>query len=204
MYGLTECTRVCYLDPTRLDDKAGSVGKAMPNTEAYVVDERGQRVGPGVMGELVVRGANVMLGYWGMPEETARRLRNGDPSVDRVLHTGDLFTTDDEGFLYFVGRNDDVFKCKGEKVSPKEIEDVLYGIDAVAEAAVVGVDDPVDGKAIKAVVVARDGVELTETAVRRHCRANLETYLLPKYVEIRDALPKTDSGKIQKTALVDH
>jgi acyl-CoA synthetase (AMP-forming)/AMP-acid ligase II len=201
MYGLTECTRVSYLDPARLEDKISSVGKAMPNSEVYIVDEQGRRVGPGVVGELVVRGANVMRGYWGKPQETAQRLRDGDIPGETVLYAGDLFRMDDEGFLYFVGRKDDIFKCKGEKISPKEIENVLYELEAVAEAAVIGVEDSIDGTAIKAFVVPRDGSTLTEQAVRQHCRANLETYMVPKYVEICRSLPKTESGKIKKTAL---
>ncbi len=198
MYGLTECTRVAYLDPARLNGKITSVGTAMPNAEAYVVDEQGRRVGPQVIGELVVRGANVMRGYWGKPEETRECLRDGEIAGEKVLYTGDLFYTDEEGFLYFVGRKDDVFKCKGEKVSPKEIEDVLYGLDAVAEAAVVGVDDPIDGQAIKVIVVPRDGAILTQQQIRQHCRANLENYMIPKFVEFCESLPKTDSGKIKR------
>ena len=201
MYGLTECTRVAYLDPARLHDKITSVGKAMPNEETYIVDENGRRVGPGVIGELVIRGANVMRGYWGKPKETAERLRDGDIPGEKVLYAGDLFYADEEGFLYFVGRKDDVFKCKGEKISPREIENVLYELEAVAEAAVIGVDDPIDGQAIKAFVVPRDGAELTEQQVRHHCRANLENYMVPKFVEICRALPKTESGKIKKSVL---
>ena len=201
MYGLTECTRVSYLDPARLDDKIGSVGKAMPNCEAYVVDEDGRRAGPEVVGELVVRGANVMRGYRGNPDETRRRLRDDDAPGERVLYTGDLFRMDKDGFLYFVGRKDDVFKCKGEKVSPGEVERVLCELPGVAEAAVIGVDDPIDGKAVKAFVVLRDGVALLEPQIRRHCRANLDPHMVPKFIEIRQGLPKTDSGKIHKNAL---
>ncbi len=201
MYGLTECTRVCYLDPKRLDDKITSVGKAMPNEEVYIVDDQSRRLGPGVVGELVVRGANVMRGYWGKPEETANKLRDGEIPGEKVLYSGDLFHTDEEGFLYFVGRKDDVFKCKGEKISPKEIENVLYALESVAEAAVVGVEDPIDGMAIKALVVPRNGAVLTEQHVRQHCRANLENYMVPKFIEIRGSLPKTDSGKIKKSGL---
>jgi amino acid adenylation domain-containing protein len=202
MYGLTECTRACYLDPARLADKIASVGKAIPNEEVYIVDDQGRRVGPGVVGELVIRGANVMRGYWGKREETAKRLREGDIPGEKVLYSGDYFRMDEEGFLYFIGRKDDIFKCKGEKVCPKEIEHVLYELDAVAEAAVIGVDDPIDGSAIKAFVVLRDEAVLTEQDIRHHCRANLENYMLPKFVEFRDSLPKTESGKIKKTALV--
>ena len=201
MYGLTECTRVSYLDPARLEDKITSVGKAMPNSEVYVVDEQGRRVGPGVVGELVIRGANVMRGYWGKPEETRQRLRDGDIPGEKVLYAGDRFRMDEEGFLYFVGRKDDIFKCKGEKISPKEIENVLYELDTVGEAAVIGVDDPIDGQAIKAFVAPRNGSPLTVQDIRNHCRANLENYMVPKFVEIVASLPKTDSGKIKKTGL---
>jgi acyl-CoA synthetase (AMP-forming)/AMP-acid ligase II len=201
MYGLTECTRTSYLDPDRLADKITSVGKAMPNTEVYVVDHDGRRLPPGETGELVVRGASVMRGYWGRPDATAACLRPGEIEGELVLHTGDQFRIDDEGFLYFVGRTDDVFKCRGEKISPKEIEHVLYELEAVAEAAVVGVPDEIDGTAVKAVVAARPGATLTPDAVRGHCRARLENYMVPRFVEVRDALPKTDTGKIRKAAL---
>ena len=201
MYGLTECTRVSYLDPDRLVDKISSVGKAIPNTEVYLVDENGVPVPPGVVGELVVRGASVMRGYWGNPEETARFLQQGEIQGELVLYSGDQFQTDDEGFLYFVGRTDDIFKCKGEKVSPKEIELVLYELDEVAEAAVVGVPDELDGMAIKAIVVPTGTGALDEHLVRRHCRNRLENFMVPKFIEIRDSLPKTESGKIQKRSL---
>ncbi len=201
MYGLTECTRVCYLEPERLNDKIGSVGKAMPNSEIYVVDEKGKRVAPGVVGELVIRGANVMRGYWGKPEETAKRLKPGEIEGEMVLHSGDQFWMDSEGFVYFVGRTDEIFKCRGEKVSPKEIEHVLYAIPEVVEAAVVGVEDAIDGMAVKAIVVAREGATLDEAAIRKHCREHLESHLVPKHVEIRDSIPKTTTGKIAKKEL---
>jgi long-chain acyl-CoA synthetase len=203
MYGLTECTRVSYLEPDRLGDgdRVTSVGKAMPNTETYIVDAAGNRVGPGEVGELVVRGASVMRGYWGKLDETAAVLRDGDVPGEKVLYTGDQFRADDEGYLYFVGRGDDVFKSKGEKISPKEVEHVLYELDAVAEAAVVGVPDEIDGMAVKAVVAPRAGATLTEAEVRKHCRARLESYMIPKHVEVREVLPKTESGKIRKAAL---
>ncbi|HEY0835670.1 MAG TPA: AMP-binding protein [Azospirillum sp.] len=198
MYGMTECsTRICTLDPARLHDKTASVGTAIPNSEAYVVDEDGNRAAPGVVGELVVRGVNVMRGYWGRPEETAKRLRGG------VLHTGDLFTTDAEGFLYFVARQDDVFKCRGEKVSPKEVEGVLCELHEVAEAAVAGVPDAADGMAVKAFLVPREGAAINEAAVRQHCRARLESHLVPKFIEIRAELPKTESGKLKRSDLAE-
>jgi amino acid adenylation domain-containing protein len=201
MFGLTECTRVCFLDPERLEAKIGSVGRAMPNSETYIVDESGNRVGPGEIGELVVRGTAVMRGYWNRPEETARALRDGEMPGEKVLYSGDLFRMDEDGDLYFIGRRDDVFKCRGEKVSPREVESVLFEMEEIAEAAVIGVADPLDGTAIKAYVVAREGRELSEAAVRRHCRARLEPQLVPKFIEFADTLPKTDSGKITKTVL---
>ena len=201
MYGLTECTRATYLDPDRLVDHCGSAGKAIPNVEAYVVTPDGRRAATDEVGELVVRGSNVMLGYWRRPAETAATLQPGDLQEDRVLHTGDLFRTDADGFLFFVGRVDDVFKTRGEKVSPREIEGVIYEMESVAQVVVVGVPHEIDGHAVKAIVVPRPGVSLDERAVRLHCRARLPSHLVPSFVEIRIALPRTESGKIHKHGL---
>ncbi|CAO3431631.1 class I adenylate-forming enzyme family protein [Azospirillum doebereinerae] len=201
MYGMTECcTRICTLDPADLDVKPASVGRAIPNCETFIADEEGNRLPPGTVGELVVRGANVMRGYWNRPEDTAKRLRSG-PLGETLLFTGDLFTQDADGHLYFVSRKDDVFKCRGEKVSPKEVENVLYELEAIAEACVVGVPDTADGLAVKAYLVPRDGAVLSEPAIRQHCRGRLESHLVPKFIEIRDALPKTETGKIKRTDL---
>lgn len=201
MYGQTECTRVCCLDPALADERPGSVGKPIPNTDAYVVDEHGRRAAPGEVGELVVRGAHIMRGYWDKPEATAERLRDGEIAGETVLHTGDLFRADEDGFLYFVSRTDDVFKCRGEKVSPYEIEKVLYELDAVAEAAVVGVPHDLDGMAVKAILALRPDADLSADEVRRHCRARLDPVMVPSVIEMRDELPKTDSGKIRKAEL---
>ena len=202
MYGLTECIRVAYLPPGEIDARPGSVGKAMPNEEVWIVDERGRRLGPGAVGELVVRGANVMKGYWGMPEETDRVLRPGPHPWEKVLYTGDLFRADAEGFLYYVGRRDEMIKSRGEKVSPREVEEVLHAMEGVAEAAVVGVPDRILGHAVKAVIVAREGWRLTEADVLRHCRARLEDFMVPASVEFRAVLPKTDTGKVARGMLV--
>jgi long-chain acyl-CoA synthetase len=198
MYGLTECKRCTYLPPEELARRPGSVGIAIPGTEAYVVDEEGRRVPPGVVGELVIRGGHVMKGYWGDPEATARALRPGPFPWERVLYTGDLFHADAEGFLYFVGRKDDIIKSRGEKVSPKEVENVLYEVPGIREAAVVGVPDPILGMAIKAVVVAQPEAGLSEREVIRHCARRLEEFMVPRYVEFRDALPKSENGKISR------
>jgi long-chain acyl-CoA synthetase len=203
MYGLTECKRCTWLPPAELKRRPSSVGIAIPGTEAYVVDDRGERVAPGETGELVIRGAHVMKGYWENPEATDKALRPGPFPWEKVLYTGDLFRTDDEGFLYFVGRKDDIIKSRGEKVSPKEVEAVLYALSGIREAAVVGVPDPILGMAIKAVVVADAGSGLTEQAIIRHCARHLEDFMVPKTVAFRDELPKTESGKISRRLVSD-
>jgi long-chain acyl-CoA synthetase len=198
MYGVTECKRCTYLPPAELARRPGSVGIAIPGTEAYVVDEHGARVAPGVVGELVIRGAHVMKGYWENPDATARALRPGPFEWEKVLHTGDLFRADADGFLYFVARKDDIIKTRGEKVSPKEVENALYALPGIREAAVVGVPDPVLGHALKAVVAADPQAKLTAHDVIRHCARHLEDFMVPKMVEFRDTLPKTESGKISR------
>ncbi|WP_247872533.1 AMP-binding protein [Azospirillum sp. TSO35-2] len=203
MYGMTECcTRICTLDPADLDAKPASVGRAIPNCEAFVADEDGHRLPAGQVGELVVRGANVMRGYWNRPDETARRLRRG-PQGETLLFTGDLFTEDTEGHLHFVSRKDDIFKCRGEKVSPREVENALYELDGVLDACIIGVPDDADGLAVKAFIVPRDGATLSEAVIRQHCRGRLESHLVPKFIEIRDSLPKTESGKIRRKELME-
>jgi len=201
MYGLTECKRVSYLPPSQLDTRPGSVGRGMPNEEVYVVDDDDRRVGPGVVGELVVRGSNVMKGYWELPEETDLMLRPGPLPGEKMLYTGDLFRADEEGYLYFVGRKDDIIKSRGEKVSPKEVENVLHDHPDVAEAAVIGIPDVILGQAVKAIVTPKSGSQLTERDLLRHCAARLEDFMVPKSVEFRTSLPKTSNGKIDKREL---
>jgi amino acid adenylation domain-containing protein len=204
MYGLTECKRVSYLPPDQIDIRPESVGRGMPNEEVYLVDEAGKKVRPGETGELVVRGANVMKGYWELEEETSKVLRDGGfPWPEKVLYTGDLFTADEEGYLYWRGRRDDIIKTRGEKVSPREVEDVLYSMPQICEAAVVGVEDELLGHAIKAFVTLRPGSQASEQDVLRHCKERLEDFMVPKTVEIRANLPKTGTGKIRKSALVN-
>ena len=201
MYGLTECKRVSYLPPDQIDIRPESVGRGMPNEEVYIVDANGDRVGPGVVGELVVRGANVMKGYWELPEETDRVLKPGPFPGEKVLYTGDLFRMDGEGFLYFVGRKDDIIKTRGEKVSPREVEEILHSLEGVAEAVVVGIPDETLGQAIKAVIRRREGARISHQDVLRHCAQQLEDFMIPKVVEFRDDLPKTTTGKISKREL---
>jgi amino acid adenylation domain-containing protein len=198
MYGLTECKRCTYLPPAELRTRPASVGIAIPGTEAYVVDDQGQKLPFGNTGELVIRGPHVMKGYWENPKATQQALRPGPLPQEMVLYTGDLFRTDEEGFLYFVGRKDDVIKTRGEKVSPKEVENVLYALAGVQEVAVIGIPDPVLGFAIKAVVALDGRSTLTTADVIRHCARNLEDFMVPKVVEFRDRLPKSENGKIAR------
>jgi long-chain acyl-CoA synthetase len=201
MYGLTECKRVSYLPPEQIDIRATSVGRAMPNEEVYIVDDNGQRVSAGTVGELVVRGSNVMKGYWDSQEETDKVLKPGPLPGEKVLHTGDLFRMDEEGYLYFIGRKDDIIKTRGEKVSPREVEDVLHAMPGVAEAAVIGVPDEVLGAAIKAVIRLQVGVNCTAEQVIDWCSLKLENFMVPKFVDFQGELPKISNGKIDKREL---
>ena len=201
MYGLTECKRVSYLPPDQLDVRPNSVGMPMPGVEVVIVNEQGQEVGIGDVGELVVRGSNVMQGYWNKPEETSQTFRPGRYRSEALLFTGDLFQRDEEGFLYFVARKDDLIKVKGERVSPKEIENVLCNMDGVSESAVIGVPDEIFGHAIKAFIVKNRKSKLTGKKVMKYCVRNLEPFMFPKYIEFRDSLPKSANGKINKKKL---
>jgi amino acid adenylation domain-containing protein len=201
MYGLTECKRVSYLPPDQLEPRPDSVGIPIPNEEVFVLDENGREVPPGQVGELVIRGSNVMQGYWNAPEETANKFRPGRYRGEALLYSGDLFKRDAEGYLYFVARKDDMIKTKGERVSPKEIENALCEMEGVAEAAVIGVPDDIFGQAIKAFIVRNKRGEVTEQAVLKCCSKTLEPFMVPKYVEFVDSIPKNASGKIDKKQL---
>ena len=141
-----------------------------------------------------------MRGYWGDEGATRERYKPGLIPGEKVCYSGDLFKMDDEGYMYFVGRKDDIIKSRGEKVSPKEVENVLYRLEGILEAAVVGVPDPILGEAVKAYLVVEDE-QVDEKTVLAHCRTHLEDFLVPQYIEFRDHLPKTASGKIHKTQL---
>jgi amino acid adenylation domain-containing protein len=202
MYGLTECKRVSYLAPAELHQRPASVGKAMPNTEAYIVDEEDKEItGAGIPGELVVRGSNVMRGYWNLPAETDRSLRPGRYPGEKVLYTDDLFKMDAEGYLYFLSRKGDIIKTAGYRVSPREIEDVLCEREDVIEAAVIGVADDILGQAIKAFVHLADSSKATEKDIIKYCRTHLEGFAVPKYVTLCGELPRTESGKVRKLDL---
>jgi amino acid adenylation domain-containing protein len=201
MYGLTECKRCTFLPPEDIDRKPSSVGIAIPNTEMWIVDEDDRRVGTGVVGQLVIRGATVMRGYWGKPEATARKLRAGPLPGEQVLYTGDYCRIDAEGYLYFVGRSDEIIKSRGEKVAPREVENALMDIPGVREAAVIGVPDELLGEAVKAFVVIEPGTTLGEKQLQKECQRRLESFLVPKSIVIVPSLPRTDTAKLNKRAL---
>jgi amino acid adenylation domain-containing protein len=201
MYGLTECKRCTYLPPEDIDRKPLSVGIAIPNTELWLVDEHDRRLGPNQVGQLVIRGATVMRGYWGKPDATARRLRPGPLPGEMVLYTGDFCRLDEDGYLYFVGRMDEVIKSRGEKVPPEEVERAIMKIPGVREAGVIGVPDDVLGQAIKAFVILETGAQLTEQAIKIACQSRLEGYMVPKHVVFVTSLPRTTTGKIARSEL---
>lgn len=201
MYGLTECKRCTYLPPKDIERKPSSVGIAIPNTEMWIVDEDGNKVGPGTVGQLVIRGATVMKGYWEKPEATAKKLKPGPLPGEQVLYTGDYCKMDEEGYLYFVGRMDDIIKSRGEKVAPKEVENVIMNIPGVKEVAVIGVPDDILGQAVKAFIVLEDGITMNEKQIQMECQSRLENFMVPKFIVSVPRLPKTATGKIKKTGL---
>jgi long-chain acyl-CoA synthetase len=193
-YGLTEASPVvaCNLPGAA---RIGSVGVPVPSTEISIRDE-GRELELGMEGELCVRGPQVMRGYWQMPEETAKTL-----DADGWLHTGDIARMDDDGYIRIVDRKKDMIIVSGFKVFPNEIETVLTTHSAVVEAGCIGVPDERSGQAVKAFVVVRE--TLTVEQVREFCRERLTGYKVPKYIEFRPTLPKTNIGKILRRALVD-
>jgi len=202
MHGLTECLRTTYLPPDQLDQRPTSVGRGMPNVELWISDADGNRLPYGQTGELVVQGSNVMLGYWNDPETTAKVITAGRYPWERILHSGDLFRQDEEGYFYFVARKDEVIKSRGERIAPKEIEDVLYQLDEVHEVRVIGVPDPILGQAIRAEIVLKEGRSLTERQVKAYCKEHLEDFKTPTIIAFVPALPKTAGGKIKRTGQI--
>jgi amino acid adenylation domain-containing protein len=201
MYGQTECARISYLPPEDVARKPGSIGIPIPNTEFWIVDEHGNRAPANHVGELVVRGAHVMRGYWERPEATAGRLRPGPVPGEVVLYTGDFHRIDEEGYLYFVSRMDDIIKSRGEKVSPREVENAIAEIPGVREVAVIGVPDEILGQAVKAFIIAHDDARLTEKQVRHECEKRVEAFMVPKHVVFVPDLPRTSGGKVKKSEL---
>jgi long-chain acyl-CoA synthetase len=197
MYGATEASaRLTFLDPARLRDKAGSIGKAIPNVEILLVKDDGQIAAPNEIGELVARGANIAQGYWNSPEETREKF---GPLGYR---TGDLGYADDEGFLFLVGRRHDMLKVGAHRVGAKEIEDALHEFAGVHEAAVVGIPHDLLGEVPVAFVSLRDAGQADADSLQAFCRSRLPAHKVPAHVVILPDLPKLGSvGKLDKTSL---
>ncbi len=202
MYGLTECIRVSYLPPDQLDTRPTSSGIAIPGTDAWIEGADGKPAEVDEVGELMVRGPHVMQGYWRDPERTAERMRPGRWPWEPVIATGDLFRRDGEGFLHWVGRTDDLIKCRGEKVYPREIEEILHAADGVQEAAVVGVPDRLLGQSVHAHVAPAPGHTLDDAELRRLCAEQLEDHKVPQRVFVHESLARTARGKIDRQALI--
>lgn len=201
MYGLTECKRISYLDPEKILVKPGSVGKPMPNVEVFLVDDEGMRISkPNTQGYLVVRGSNVMMGYWNKEEDTNKILKMGYYPMEKVLFTGDIFQFDEDGDLYFIARMDDIFKVGGQKVSPAEIESALLEYTNIREAAVIGEYDELLGNRITAIVVINGEVSVNE--IKMFLRERLEDHLVPKEIHVTSFIPKNSNGKIDKMELI--
>jgi acyl-CoA synthetase (AMP-forming)/AMP-acid ligase II len=207
MYGLTEAFRSTYLPPEELDRRPESMGKAIPNTEILVVNEKGEPCKPGEVGELVHRGPTVSMGYWGLPELTAKVLRRHPflaPELgesEKVCYSGDLVKMDEGGFLYFVARRDNMIKSSGYRVSPTEVEEALFHSGIIREAGVIGIPDMVLGQAIKAFVVPREGHAVEPDHLIQFCAERLPRYMVPKVVEVMLELPKTSTSKVDYPAL---
>lgn len=197
MYGQTEGTaRLSYLPPEFIDKKPGSIGKGIPGVKLRVVDDSGEPVQPNQVGEIVAEGENVALGYWRAPAETAASFRNGQ------LHTGDMATVDEDGFIYIVDRAKDFLKIGGKRISCRQIEDQLLECDELLEVAVVGVPDEVLGEAVKAFVIPRmPNRSGLRGNVDLFCKKHMPPQLVPKEIVVRKALPKNSAGKVLKQEL---
>jgi len=207
MYGLTEAFRSTYLDPSEVDRRPDSIGKAIPNAEILVVRPDGSVCAPREEGELVHRGALVALGYWGDPQRTAERFRpapggeGGLCTSELAVWSGDVVMRDEDGFLYFVGRADEMIKTSGYRVSPTEIEEVVYETGLVRDAVALGLEDPRVGQQIAVVVSPADGRELDPGTLLAELRKQLPLYMVPKRVLVQPDLPRSPNGKFDRNLL---
>jgi acyl-coenzyme A synthetase/AMP-(fatty) acid ligase len=197
MYGLTECKRVSILLPDEMETRPDSVGRPLPGTEAYVVDEKGHRLPSDTVGELVVRGRHVTQGYWGAVDETNARFRPSVPGSPCELWTGDLCRVDSDGFLYFIGRNDSMLKRNGHRISPLDIEQAACSLDTVLEARVVKIDD---GAVLHLFVTVSDAM-LTKEQLIHNLQDILEPFKMPDQVHIVTDMPQTGHGKVDREQL---
>jgi acyl-CoA ligase (AMP-forming) (exosortase A-associated) len=206
MYGLTEAFRSTYLPPEELDRRPTSMGKAIPECEIFIVTEDGRRAKPGEPGILVHRGPTVSLGYWNRPEETARVLRQNpfrsrDEGGDIVCYSGDLAVEDEDGFFSFIGRNDAMIKSSGYRISPSEVEEAIMSTGRFRQVAVIGLPDDFAGQKLHAVAVALEP-DVDVAAVLQAVACMLAAYMVPRDLELVEALPVTPNGKVDYRNLV--
>jgi len=207
MYGLTEAFRGTYLPPDEVDRRPDSVGRAIPNAEIWVLNEKGAHCKPGEEGELVQRGAHVSLGYWNDPEKTAKSFRPNPFAPDSaqfteyIVYSGDRFKRDEEGFLYFVSRADEMIKTSGYRVSPSEIEEALYATEMVEHAVAFGVPDAILGEIVVAVVSILNGSNATPRDLQYACGERLAGYMIPKQIQVWESLPLNTNGKLDRPAI---
>ena len=207
MYGLTEAFRSTYLDPAEVDRRPDSIGKAIPNAEIMVVREDGTPCAPGEEGELVHRGALVALGYWNDAERTAERFRPapgreaGLCTTELAVWSGDVVVADEDGFLYFVSRRDEMIKTSGYRVSPTEIEEVVYSTGLVRDAVALGFDDPKLGQHIVLAVSPANGHELLPDKLLAELKQQLPLYMVPKHIVVRPSLPRSPNDKFDRNLL---
>lgn len=196
MYGQTEATaRLSYLPPSMLHKKIGSIGTAIPGVELEIRDKKGRRVIGDAVGEIYARGKNIMIGYWNDKERTKSVIKKG------WLKTGDLAHYDEDGYIYIVGRSSEMIKTGANRVSPKDIEEVIVAIDGVEEVAAIGIPDKMLGQVIKVFIVKQNSIDIDEKVIMAYCKENLATYKLPKKIEFVTSIPKTASGKVQRFML---
>ena len=206
MYGLTEAFRSTYLDPAEVDRRPDSIGKAIPNAEVLVLRPDGSRCAPGEEGELVHRGALVALGYWNDPVRTAERYRPVERpgqewrAPELAVWSGDTVVADEEGFLYFVGRTDEMIKTSGYRVSPSEIEEAAYATGLVRDAVALGVEEPGLGHRIVLVATSAEG-QLEGSALTTALRQVLPLYMVPSAIDLRDELPRSPNGKFDRVLM---
>lgn len=193
--GPTECSPVTCVNPPEGVRKPGSVGLPIPGVEMKIFDDNDRELPVGEVGEIVVRGENVMLGYHNLPEATAEAMRNG------WYHTGDLGKVDEDGYFYIVDRKKDMVIVGGLNVYPREVEEVLFTHPAVADAAVIGMPDPLRGEEVVAVIVLKPDLKVTEHELIHHCRTSLANYKVPRRVLFRNSLPRSGTGKVLKRLL---
>ena len=198
-YGLTEASPVTHSNPIYGKRKAGSIGLPFPSTDARIVDlNTGEPLPVGEVGELCVKGPQVMKGYWNRPDETAATI-----DEEGWLHTGDIARMDEEGYFYIVDRKKDIIIASGYNIIPREVEEVLYMHPKVLEAVVAGVPDPYRGETVKAYIVLKEGEQATAEEIIAFCREHLAPYKVPRLVEFRSELPKSQVGKFLRRVLVE-